>query len=105
MIHLSRLSPFVTPASAHHCGGLVQGDKCLFRSTDLTGLLTFLPPLFLPSACPLQARTTVVEFLKEKGLFRGTLDNPMRLGLCSRWVASGMNHIRGGAAGPASWEA
>ncbi|PRW56769.1 valine--tRNA ligase isoform A [Chlorella sorokiniana] len=31
-----------------------------------------------------KARTTVVEFLKEKGLFRGTLDNPMRLGLCSR---------------------
>ncbi|KAL4444290.1 hypothetical protein ABPG75_012027 [Micractinium tetrahymenae] len=31
-----------------------------------------------------KARVTVVEFLKEKGLFRGTLDNPMRLGLCSR---------------------
>lgn len=40
-------------------------------------------PLHLPTS---QARTTVVEFLKEKGLFRGTLDNPMRLGLCSRWV-------------------
>lgn len=39
----------------------------------------------------LQARTTVVEFLKEKGLFRGTLDNPMRLGLCSRWVPSSTN--------------
>ena len=33
---------------------------------------------------PLQARVTVVEYLKERGLFRGTLDNPMRLGLCSR---------------------
>lgn len=32
----------------------------------------------------LQARITVVDFLKEKGLFRGTEDNPMRLGLCSR---------------------
>lgn len=31
-----------------------------------------------------QARVTVVDFLKEKGLFRGTSDNPMRLGLCSR---------------------
>lgn len=27
---------------------------------------------------------TVVDFLKEKGLFRGTADNAMRLGLCSR---------------------
>ncbi len=31
-----------------------------------------------------QARITVVDMLKEKGLFRGTTDNPMRLGLCSR---------------------
>lgn len=31
-----------------------------------------------------QARVTVVDFLKEKGLFRGTADNEMRLGLCSR---------------------
>lgn len=31
-----------------------------------------------------EARVTVVDFLKEKGLFRGTEDNPMRLGLCSR---------------------
>ncbi|KAG2489910.1 hypothetical protein HYH03_011547 [Edaphochlamys debaryana] len=31
-----------------------------------------------------KARITVVDFLKEKGLFRGTQDNPMRLGLCSR---------------------
>lgn len=31
-----------------------------------------------------QARTTVAAFLKEKGLFRGTEENPMRLGLCSR---------------------
>ena len=26
----------------------------------------------------------MVEYLKDKGLFRGTADNPMRLGLCSR---------------------
>ena len=26
----------------------------------------------------------MVDFLKEKGLFRGTADNAMRLGLCSR---------------------
>ena len=32
----------------------------------------------------LQARVTVVEWLKEKGLFRGTAGNAMRLGLCSR---------------------
>ncbi|EFN58150.1 hypothetical protein CHLNCDRAFT_141931 [Chlorella variabilis] len=32
----------------------------------------------------IEARVTVVEYLKERGLFRGTLDNPMRLGLCSR---------------------
>ncbi|KAG2438857.1 hypothetical protein HXX76_005397 [Chlamydomonas incerta] len=31
-----------------------------------------------------KARVTVVDMLKEKGLFRGTSDNPMRLGLCSR---------------------
>ena len=31
-----------------------------------------------------KARVTVVEFLREKGLFRGVQDNPMRLGLCSR---------------------
>lgn len=31
-----------------------------------------------------KARVTVVEFLKEKGLFRGIEDNPMRLGICSR---------------------
>ena len=31
-----------------------------------------------------QARVSIVEFLKGKGLFRGTTDNPMRLGLCSR---------------------
>lgn len=30
------------------------------------------------------ARITVVEHLKELGLFRGVEDNPMRLGLCSR---------------------
>lgn len=36
--------------------------------------------------CFMQARVTVVEFLKAKGLFRGTEDNPMRLGLCSRCV-------------------
>lgn len=30
------------------------------------------------------ARVTVVEHLKEIGLFRGVEDNPMRLGLCSR---------------------
>lgn len=29
-------------------------------------------------------RRTVVEYLKEKGLFRGVADNPMRLGICSR---------------------
>ena len=32
----------------------------------------------------LQARVTVVDWLKEKGLFRGTAGNAMRLGLCSR---------------------
>lgn len=31
-----------------------------------------------------RARLTVAEYLKEKGLFRGVADNPMRLGLCSR---------------------
>lgn len=31
-----------------------------------------------------QARTTVVDWLKELGLFRGTAGNAMRLGLCSR---------------------
>ncbi|GFR43813.1 hypothetical protein Agub_g4939 [Astrephomene gubernaculifera] len=31
-----------------------------------------------------KARVTVVDMLREKGLFRGTSDNPMRLGLCSR---------------------
>jgi valyl-tRNA synthetase len=31
-----------------------------------------------------QARVTVVDYLREKGLFRGVDDNPMRLGLCSR---------------------
>jgi len=31
-----------------------------------------------------KARVTVVDMLKEKGLFRGTQDNEMRLGLCSR---------------------
>jgi len=31
-----------------------------------------------------QARITVVDYLKEKGLFRGLEDNPMRLGICSR---------------------
>jgi valyl-tRNA synthetase len=31
-----------------------------------------------------KTRTTVVEFLRSKGLFRGTADNAMRLGLCSR---------------------
>ncbi|GIL56694.1 hypothetical protein Vafri_11999 [Volvox africanus] len=31
-----------------------------------------------------KARITVIDFLKEKGLFRGVNDNPMRLGLCSR---------------------
>jgi valyl-tRNA synthetase len=31
-----------------------------------------------------EARVTVVEHLKDLGLFRGVEDNPMRLGLCSR---------------------
>ena len=31
-----------------------------------------------------EARITVVEHLKELGLYRGVEDNPMRLGLCSR---------------------
>eukprot|EP00192_Tetraselmis_astigmatica_P024574 CAMPEP_0117679300 /NCGR_PEP_ID=MMETSP0804-20121206/17744_1 /TAXON_ID=1074897 /ORGANISM="Tetraselmis astigmatica, Strain CCMP880" /LENGTH=940 /DNA_ID=CAMNT_0005488719 /DNA_START=78 /DNA_END=2900 /DNA_ORIENTATION=- len=31
-----------------------------------------------------EARKTVQDFLKEKGLYRGTESNPMRLGLCSR---------------------
>eukprot|EP00195_Chlamydomonas_chlamydogama_P009622 CAMPEP_0202896952 /NCGR_PEP_ID=MMETSP1392-20130828/5840_1 /ASSEMBLY_ACC=CAM_ASM_000868 /TAXON_ID=225041 /ORGANISM="Chlamydomonas chlamydogama, Strain SAG 11-48b" /LENGTH=1288 /DNA_ID=CAMNT_0049582479 /DNA_START=84 /DNA_END=3950 /DNA_ORIENTATION=- len=31
-----------------------------------------------------KTRVEIVEFLKEKGLFRGTADNAMRLGLCSR---------------------
>jgi len=31
-----------------------------------------------------EARVTVVEHLKEIGLYRGVEDNPMRLGLCSR---------------------
>ena len=31
-----------------------------------------------------QARLTVADYLREKGLFRGSADNPMRLGLCSR---------------------
>ena len=30
------------------------------------------------------ARVSIVEFLKEKGLFRGVEDNEMRLGICSR---------------------
>ncbi len=33
---------------------------------------------------PVQARETVVEWLKEKKLFRGEEGNKMRLGLCSR---------------------
>lgn len=32
----------------------------------------------------LQARVTVVDFLKEQGLYRGIHDNPMRLGISSR---------------------
>ena len=32
----------------------------------------------------IQARVTVVDYLKERGLFRGTTPNPMRLGICSR---------------------
>jgi valyl-tRNA synthetase len=32
----------------------------------------------------LQARITVVDFLKEAGLYRGVHDNPMRLGISSR---------------------
>ena len=32
----------------------------------------------------LQARKTVVDWLKEKGLYRGEAGNAMRLGLCSR---------------------
>jgi valyl-tRNA synthetase len=35
-------------------------------------------------APPLQARITVVHFLKEAGLYRGVHDNPMRLGISSR---------------------
>lgn len=31
-----------------------------------------------------QTRLTVVAYLQEKGLFRGTHDNPMRLGISSR---------------------
>ena len=31
-----------------------------------------------------EARVTVVQALKDAGLFRGTADNPMRLGLSSR---------------------
>ena len=31
-----------------------------------------------------QARVTVVEWLMERGLYRGTAGNAMRLGLCSR---------------------
>ncbi len=46
-------------------------------------------PAFRGMCAPVQARVTVVEFLKEKGLFRGTSDNPMRLGLCSRWGGVG----------------
>jgi valyl-tRNA synthetase len=42
------------------------------------------PPSYPLSLPPPQARVTVVEYLKEQGLFRGTADNPMRLGLCSR---------------------
>jgi len=30
------------------------------------------------------ARLAVIEALKEKGLFRGTSPNPMRIGICSR---------------------
>ena len=33
---------------------------------------------------PTQARVTVVDWLKELGLFRGTEGNKMRLGVCSR---------------------
>jgi hypothetical protein len=39
-----------------------------------------------------QARITVVDMLKEKGLFRGVADNPMRLGLCSRSKAGLRTH-------------
>lgn len=31
-----------------------------------------------------KCRVTIVDFLQQSGLFRGTADNPMRLGLCSR---------------------
>ena len=35
-------------------------------------------------AVAVQARKTVVEWLKQEGLYRGTAPNPMRLGVCSR---------------------
>lgn len=40
-----------------------------------------LPP---PPPPRMQARVTVVDFLKEAGLYRGIHDNPMRLGISSR---------------------
>ena len=52
-------------------------------SLHSTSLLHLIHASWHPSF-PVQARVSIVEFLKGKGLFRGTTDNPMRLGLCSR---------------------
>ena len=48
------------------------------------GLAPTAPPLPPPTPSIHQARITVVDWLKELGLFRGVAGNPMRLGLCSR---------------------
>jgi valyl-tRNA synthetase len=51
----------------------------------LDGLSSIVPlPVLIPAPLFAQTRLEIVEFLKGKGLFRGTADNAMRLGLCSR---------------------
>lgn len=64
----------------------MQGLTQLALATLLVSWLLLSPTPSSRPACVLclQARVTVVNFLKEKGLYRGIHDNPMRLGISSR---------------------
>lgn len=47
-------------------------------------VFTLKPYTLTLSPCAPQVRRTITEFLDKKGLFRGTADNKMSLGICSR---------------------
>jgi hypothetical protein len=80
----ARRAPRCTPPPPPTPASPAALRPALLRAQPLTSHTLHPLTLTPPTPPPRQARVTVVDFLKSKGLYRGIEDNAMRLGLSSR---------------------